>query len=649
MSAIFGAIDLKHGDINKDLCERFLSSYEKYKIDRMECVLDKNLFMACGIQYFNKEAEREQLPYHDAKHNLFYTADCVIDNREDLIEQLGLQKDCPDGEILLNAYHIWNKDCMKYLRGTFSFVIYDILANKVFLAVDHFAQRCLMYYVRDGVLYFSTLLFPMLESVDGGFRTNDRWLIDSVSLRSPAMVTEPKETAVMDVYKVVSGTYVEIQLDENTDEVLSNETRYFDPFNNIKTDWSISLEESERLIKETMSKSVSMILRDGIKVASQLSSGLDSSTVACIAAGQLGIRNKKLYTYTSIPLAEANLPEKGYKVYNERKGVEIICKAYQNIEPTFVDSKGRSFLKEVDNILNKWEMPCKSQQNAIWTDEISKQAAANGCKILLSGATGNTTLSAGSICDSAVYYGKHLRPIKALKMLDPLKNNKRSRKACIKGIVSSIAEYYKWYFDKDAKDVYKYIVTRKDIGEKYSLTKRFQKISMHFYPYTNMKKMREYMYILEANAQIGELETGDSLTYGIISRDPIRNVEVVEMCMRLPMECYSSTDYDRRLVRVGMKGIVPKEIREDVMHRGAQSGDNLYRANLEWKKMKSQIESSVCSPLAQKYLDKEKVNKLFKSIECDLTDADYLDALLISDLYSFSRYIQLLDNKKVVS
>ncbi|QFJ56048.1 asparagine synthase-related protein [Pseudobutyrivibrio xylanivorans] len=645
MSAIFGVIDLKKGEVNSKIGEKFAEKYRECAIDRLEYGIDNNVLMGCGIQYFNKEAEKEQLPYYDEKKDLFFTADCVIDNRFELIGQLGLPDDIPDGRIILEAYYKWGEACLEKLRGAFSFVIYSRKDNAVFMAVDQFAQRCLMYHVRDGVLYFSTLFFPMLDCTGLQFKENERWLVDTVSMRSPAMITEPRETAALDVFKVVSGTYVEFKLVASNCEIETRETRYFDPQNRIKTDWSITLEQSEEMARDTMTKSVSMILRDDIKISSQLSSGLDSSTVACIAAGKLAAKGEKLYTYTSIPLKEAGLPEKGYRVYNEQKGVEVICKAYPNIVPTFVDSKGRSYLTEVDDILDYWEMPCKSQQNAIWLDEIYKQASKNGVKIMLTGATGNTTISAGDFTNSAVFYAKKFRFLKALRMLDPLKNNNASRKKFIKGMFKSLVDYYKWYFDEDAKNVYRENVTRKDIGEKNNLTNRFRKKMMHYYPFTSMNKMREYMYMIDANSQIGEIDTKDSLKYGILLRDPIRNVEVVEMCLKLPMECFSSSDFDRRLVRVGMKGIVPKEIREDICHRGAQSGDNIYRANKVWPETKTIIKESIYTAHVLKYIDQSKVDTLIKSVDDGL---DKGDGLLVSDIYSFSKYLKILEKKNVI-
>ncbi len=645
MSAIFGAINLKGEALAPSIGDSFLKCYSEYKIDRMEKLSASNMFMGCGIQYFTKEAEGELLPFYDAEKGIYFTADCVVDNREDLIEELGLATDITDSRIILEAYYKWGKKCLDYLRGAFSFVIYDKNTNKVFLATDHFAQRCLMYQVHDGILYFSTLLFPLMESSGLKYENNERWLVDSISLRGPVMLSEPKETALMDVYKIVSGTYIDVQI--GSDKVaFTAEYRYYDPMKKTKTDWSITLEESEKMVKKTMSKVISRILRDGVEVASQLSSGLDSSTIACIAAGQLSARGRRLHTFTSVPLDEANLPTKGYEVFNERKGVEEICRAYPNIEPTFVNTQGRNYILETEDILNYWEMPCKSQQNAVWVDEISHLAAEKGCRIIFTGATGNTTLSAGDSACNFAYYAKHFRPIKALKMLNPAKKLGWSRKKYIKIIAEEFVDYWKWFFDEDARDVYKNNATGKIFGEKYDVTDRLNKEFLHNYPMCSMKEMRRQMYMVIANAQIGELDTKQSLRSGVITRDPMRSVEMVDMCMKLPIECYASSDFDRRLVRAGMKGIVPATIREDMAHRGRQSGDNFYRVRQVWDTQKDYIKQLLYSDSAMKYFDAKKIDSLFEELDSGIENVQDIDLLLLVDLYSFSKYLEVLEEKK---
>ena len=50
-----------------------------------------------------------------------------------------------DTEVLLNLYHKYGSDCLKYLKGMFSFVIYDKNKNSCFFARDRFGIKPLYF------------------------------------------------------------------------------------------------------------------------------------------------------------------------------------------------------------------------------------------------------------------------------------------------------------------------------------------------------------------------------------------------------------------------------------------------------------------------------------------------------------------------
>ena len=636
MSAIYGVIDLNGNSINAELPAKLDSGYKKCKIDRYGRLSDSNVFMACGIQYFYPRAERERLPIYDADKDIFLTADCIIDNRKKLIEELALEASVPDGDIIFEAYKKWGKECASHLEGLYSFVIYDRAQNEIYAAADQFSQRCLFYHVRDGVFYFSTLFFPLVENLGLSFEENERWLVDTVSIRSPLIVTEPKETSFKEVYKLVAGEYITVR------NSVVKETRYFDPKKTEKTDWTITLEQSEKMVRETVAKALEDILQEQENVSAQLSAGLDSSTVACNAAIILNKRGGKVYSYTSVPMKDAGLKDSKYVIVDETEGVKEICRAYDNIIPTFVGAEDRNFLLETENIIDAWELPCKSQNNAIWLDEIYKIAAGNGQRVLLSGATGNTTFSAGSYTDIIYYYAVRFRFISAYRVLSVFDSLGIPKKRIVKGMVKDIINYYKWYFDPDMRDCYKNTVTQKQVGEKYHLTKRFNKTINHFFPFYNMKRMRRAYYLINSYSQMGEYETKGSLLYGIITRDPTRTVSMVKMCYKMPIYCYANKDLDRRLIRVGMKGIVPDSIISNVLQRGRQSADNTYKVGLAWDRVREDWEKMVLQPCVLEYIDREKVEKLLQEYDQGIDEAKPLDVLLLSDLYSFAMYLSRL-------
>lgn len=648
MSAIYGAIDFGGNSVNPQIIDRFEKAYSDCRIDRWGSVADQNVAMGCGIQFFYKRAEREKLPRYDENDGLYYTADCVIDNRKQLIPELGLSNDAADGDIILAGYKKWGKECVSHFQGLFAFVIYDENRNEIFAAVDQFAQRCLFYHVRNGVFYFSTRLFSLAEASELTFDENEEWLVNSQAVRGPMMMLEPRETALNGVKKIVCGNYITVSLGEYKD-VTVKEYRYYDPQNDIPTDWSITFEQSEQMVRDAMRKVMEQILDEQENVAAQLSSGLDSSTVACNAAQILGKRGGKVYSYTSIPSKEANLKNSRYISYDETEGVKVITDAYSNIEATFVECADRDYSTEAQDVIDMWELPCKSQQNSIWVDEIFKMVSETDCRILLDGATGNTTISAGHTENIAYYYLKNFEFRKAYHMFDPVKKAKLSRKKLFKRLLKNYLDYYRWYFDGKRRNCYKDIVLNEGVGETHNLTERLHKDYMHYFPFASMDRMRLEMYMESPCAQIGEIEVKHSLRYGVLERDPMRSVPFISMCMKLPIYCFASNDYDRRLVRVGMEGIVPEKTRTDMFARGSQSGDNLFRTIKQWPFVKERFKKSLNSPEVMHYFDQDKIDRLIEEAENGIDKMNMQELLMINDLYSFCLFMEKIGrftNKK---
>ena len=110
MSGIWGYIKLKKTE--EDLTARIskvkgqmLEPYKECAIDRFEEKEFDNGFFSCGIQYFNKRARNEVLPFYDDKDDVVFTADVVLNGRQKLVDELQksgfseVSMETPDGEL----------------------------------------------------------------------------------------------------------------------------------------------------------------------------------------------------------------------------------------------------------------------------------------------------------------------------------------------------------------------------------------------------------------------------------------------------------------------------------------------------------------------------------------------------------------------
>lgn len=635
MSAIFGMINLNQESIDSQISDRFRKEYAPYQIDRLEDAFIPNAYFGCGIQYFRNIAANEKLPIIDEKNKLFFTADCFLDNRDEMLAKLSLPQDTPDGNIIYEAFLKWRTQCVDFLRGIFAFVVYDWGKNEIYFFTDHFGGRNVYICKRDNVVYFSSLLFPMVKASQLKFEENERWLADCVEDASPLMMNETRETAIKNIYKTEASKYTFISKNE------FKYSQYWFP-NKIKVNKHITDEECEQRLKEVLTKSVNDMINIDQNVAISLSSGLDSSTVGCIAAPLLKNRGKNLYCYTSVPTPKSNLKQNGYYIYDETEGVKKICEAYDNMIPHFIDCDDKSIFSEGKELVNTLNLPTKSRQNAVWIKEIRQIAFKDKCKIMLTGASGNTTVSAGNFVDYLWHFISRFRFLKAYNALTTFsKKYKMSKKYIVKYVLSAKFEDYKAVIKKTPSYMLNNCITPA-MNHTYHVQKRLQKRLYSGTSISSFKALRSFIFFPRFYSQTHEIQTNTSLTLGILDRDAFENVELIEFLMTLPMRCFVNANYERRLIREFMHDIVPKEIRLDINHRGLQSSDESYRMKTSINKHFNEFEHELGSEQLFKYVDKTKITSLLAELKHDINNVEDKHLNLIANLYTFNIFLQSL-------
>ena len=577
MSAIWGVIDFNRDEISKDICNKFKESYSVFKIDRIEGICHSNAYMGAGIQYITKEAENEVQPYYDeVNHNLF-TADAYLDNRDELMQELSTQ-DIPDGMLIYLAYLKWGLKLCDHILGVFAFAIYNCKNNEFYLFVDHCGDRCIHYYLKNGRLIFSTLIKPVLEATDHSIEVSEKYIAACESNLSADMVLFPGLSPFEDVYQLLAGQYLKVSLNE--DKTVSCKTiSYWDPIRDVKPLDLPNDSDYKKLFLETYTKCVTDTLRVNGKKGSFLSSGLDSSSVASLAAIRLQKTGEELHTYTSIPLSDYT-PGNNGRLENEKEPVEKFCKAFGNIIPKYIACEGKSALTEMQRFVNLFCSPIKYSVNAVWMDEIYKTAAADGCKLLLTGQHGNCSVSSGGLITRLWYEFKALHFITMIRQYRAFSHSFRiNRKLFMQDVLSNLSEHI------HPNVSFNNCLTREDLIKKYSIKKVYLDIARYMGSdsFFSEVQRRRSIFLPNSFQQVSYANAIFELCYGIISRDPTRDKRMIELCMAMPIRCFCDGKYERRLITDYMKDIVPKHIIRQMYNRGIQSADFTYRISKNYR------------------------------------------------------------------
>lgn len=631
--AIWGRVNFGNQAINEKKISCMEQSMQIYKIDRTDRLVKDNVYFSCAHQYVVQGSEREQLPIYDEERQVYFAADCILDNREELC--VSLQEDClevTDGQLAYRAYLAWGEAFVEHLIGIFSFAIYEKNQNRMLLYTDHTGSRCINYCKKEEDFVFSTTYGPILQAFgEENMRFCEKWLVGCEAFRAPDMILFPGLTPFEGVYQLEAGHYIRVTA-KNIKKI-----RYWNPAKSVKKLRLSDDSKYKQLFLESFHNCVESMLRSNGKTAMTLSSGLDSSAVACVAAPILSERGEMLHTYTSVPVKDFERTE-GYDLTDESRGPKLIAATYHNVCPVFVPCETKSAFSEIERFVQYTEVPGKSNANLVWLDDIYRQAQSAGCRVVLKGQFGNSTISYGAIMSLA--YQRVLR-LKFGAAKEAVRDFMKRRKVTKQNVlhVAKCEWKNKW---KPDLSVLEESYVQQQLKEKYQLARRIRSM-LRFGGGSAMDSEREhknFMTDLCILQHLGLYDTKLGLAHGIILRDPTKDKRMIELCMALPMECFVNHGIERRMVREYMEGIVPEEIRNDVYHRGLQSADFVHRLNRHWSEYKLEIISLLSEQRMYQILCRDKIENFVKALKGIEKIPDKTVAQDITVLQSFSLFLQ---------
>ncbi|MCR5772122.1 MAG: hypothetical protein K6G87_12955 [Butyrivibrio sp.] len=601
MSAIWGCIDLSGNDIDIFIPDKMSECTKKYKIDHRERLLKKNVYMECGLQYITKESRYEKLPL--ASEDIYFTADVLLDNRKELIEQTSSNESVTDGELLFKAWKKWGENFGDHVLGLFSFAVYNKDKNELRLYTDHLSSRCIHYYVDGSKVFFSTLTSSITDIVPG-ISICEKWMSASLALDFAYCFLFDGLTPFEGVHILPYGTGVIFK--NVSGRVFAEPIRYYNPFDLIKEMKNFDDEKCKDLFRTTFFECVKNAIRTDGECGILLSGGLDSTSVGSVASEYLQKSNKDLYSYTSVPLKEYvdEFGEKcGYMIDDESKDVLSFCKHFPNIKPTFLACDGENSLTHVEELCDYLELPFKSLINYVWLRQSYIKAKEQGVKVILSGAYGNDTISYGNMENTLGRLIRGFHFVEAYKqfMIYTQKEGiikKKYARRFIRDLFTTIKKTDIYCDQRGYKsDLFN------NLNNKKVLEKQF--IGMG----DTIKTRNTYANCVFATGMLqlsGVINTKDGLYHGLFFRDPTMDKRILELCLKLPYKCFSYDGVERRLIREYLKDYVPDEIRLNTRFRGRQSADAVLRLDKYGVNNDGKLSDLVSDKLS-KYYDLAKV------------------------------------------
>ena len=224
------------------------------------------------LSIIDLDAGHQPLAYDNERYILMFNGEIYnyIELREMLIKQGACFSTQSDTEVIVALYAQVKEECVNYLRGMYTFVIWDRQEKKLFGARDHFGIKPLYIAQQNDITFFASEKKSILHVMqDKG--------VNPTALQhyfTYQYGPEP-ETLTNDINKIEPGHYFIKEIGKELEVY-----RYWKPYFNAS---DIKKEEHIRAIRDVLYDSVKVHMRSDVPVGAFLSGGIDSSIIASIA------------------------------------------------------------------------------------------------------------------------------------------------------------------------------------------------------------------------------------------------------------------------------------------------------------------------------------------------------------------------------
>jgi asparagine synthase (glutamine-hydrolysing) len=272
MSAQAGIWNFDGKPIEQTVLEKLGSALDRYGPDGGSACAYDSMAMLYRAFHTTRESRLERQPQETPCGHVF-TWDGRLDNRDELMSQLNdaLRADCTDLAIVEAAFDRWDTDCFHRLIGDWAVAIWKPEDRQLIFAVDYIGVRHIFYYAKWDRVWWSTDVAPLV------LFSGDKFTIDADYIGGYfANDPDAQRTPYREICQAPPGHFVRIR---NRGVSVERYWR-FSPKSDIRYKTDAEYEEHFRCM---FRQSVRRRLRSDSPILSELSGGLDSSSIVCMA------------------------------------------------------------------------------------------------------------------------------------------------------------------------------------------------------------------------------------------------------------------------------------------------------------------------------------------------------------------------------
>ncbi len=605
MSGIAGILRFDGLDPGTFELERVANALRAHGPDRSRVLCTGAAGFVHVLMRMTPEDRFDQQPLRGSS-NAVITADLRLDNRDEIAALIGLSPQdaisVPDSRIVLSAWERFGDALWPMLRGPFAVAIWDPRQRVLTLARDHVGLHVVMWHRSARFFAFATMPNGLF-AFDGVPRElNEEKFADFLVLNHAEHAT----TVYRDIYRVRPAHVLRIGADGTLEE-----RRYWSAADIRPVRFATDQDYADGL-RERLDIAVRRQLRSAHPVGCLLTGGLDSSSVAVLAARALGEAGQRLAAFTGVPRDGFDGPVPPGHYADETRYVEAFAKAVSSIDVTYVRNDATDDLAELERFFIALEGPVRNPTHLGWMLAILRRAGAQGRRVLLGGLQGNSTISWSGWPQSAGHLlrGRWITALKQWRLYHRLTPHSRWKSASDLFIEPNLPDWAaEW-------------LARHRHPHRIAPWQEHSPIRAEFAQATNVDARakaqgHDFLYRMRADDRLrslfqidydGDWRAAEKAVTGVEVRDPTADLDVVSYCLGVPTEQYLVEETDRSLIRRAMWGLVPEVILTNRLH-GMQMPDWFERLDGRRDVIAREVDALHRSSLAERMIDLPRLQR----------------------------------------
>jgi len=483
---------------------------------------------------------------------LTITADARLDNRDDLLAGLNFPTDrrstVSDDELILAAYRKWGAECPDSLEGDFSFAIYDRAKQMLTCVQSAFPQQPLYYVKTDRCFAFGSMIRPMLTLAGRNPQLNETAFAKFASRSlhvSDGERDQRYETMFAGVRCIPPATVMTVRNG-------STSTRTWwrpDPIRELTLPGDQDYYDG---VRDVTVRAVHDRLRGSHTPICHLSGGLDSSSIACIAARKLREKNRPLTAVSSVLPLNHTGPET-----DERHFIDIVAAA-EDINVNYIHP-AQTMTDDSSADLDWLEAPGSGPKGYVYR-AFREAASRHGADVILDGCGGEIgpTNHAFGLFPWLARTGQWGTLCRELSGLSALTGDSFTRLLLRHVAAPHVSTIHRWYhrFRRPSRHVGSIALPlTRDFVARHNLEDIRPNADIGLPQFDPKQRLAFAIQRMQGGCRKHENAAG-----GIRTLYPFFDRRVIDYCLSVPARLNHVNGWKRNLIRQAMDGILPPEI-----------------------------------------------------------------------------------------